>query len=274
MKIDEIVINSVIYPFLDLKKFFILGILVLIGVIVSRSQIWGIQNTAVIVLTFIIGLVFLFLAQGYTFKNLKSSLEGISIPPEFKNWTQMFIDGIKVYLVITVYFIPAILTLFLSNIVMTILYLIIIAPIIAMALAHMANNESKFSYAFKIRGIINKIGIIGLRNLIKWYVANIVVFLLISFIVVPITLFLQNFNGIIGIELYLIFLSLIFAPYIYLYVSRSIALFYKSDGSMGYLVCNECGGHYELQPGESSEDYEECECGGKLKYSALLPPRL
>ena len=43
---------------------------------------------------------------------------------------------------------------------------------------------------------------------------------------------------------------------------------------MGYLICDKCGGYYELLPGESPEDYEECECGGKLKYSALLPPRL
>jgi hypothetical protein len=84
-------------------------------------------------------------------------------------------------------------------------------------------------------------------------------------------LFLQKFNGNIGIELNLIFLSLIFAPYIYLYISRSIALLYKTEGSKGYLVCEECGGHYELRPGESPEDFEECECGGKLNYSALLP---
>lgn len=265
MNIGDIVINSVIYPFLELKKYFILGILVLISVIVSRSQILGIQNNALTVLSVIIGIVFMLITQGYAFKNLKSSLNGRSNPPEFKNWTKMFLDGIKVYVVFIVYFIPAILALFLSNIVLTILYLIIIVPIIAMAVAHMANNESKISYAFKILEIINKIGLIGWKNLIKWYLINVVVFLLLSFVVVPITLFLENFNGIIGTELNFVFVALIVAPYIYLYISRSTALFYKSDGSTGYLVCDECGGNYELQPGESSEDYEECECGGKLK---------
>ncbi len=33
---------------------------------------------------------------------------------------------------------------------------------------------------------------------------------------------------------------------------------------MGYLRCEKCGGYYELQEGESPEDFEECECGGKL----------
>lgn len=43
----------------------------------------------------------------------------------------------------------------------------------------------------------------------------------------------------------------------------------------GYLVCNKCGGYYELQPGESWKEFDtECECGGQLVQSAAdsLPP--
>ncbi len=36
---------------------------------------------------------------------------------------------------------------------------------------------------------------------------------------------------------------------------------------MGYLVCEECGGYYELQEGESIEDFGTCQCGGNLKYA-------
>ena len=36
---------------------------------------------------------------------------------------------------------------------------------------------------------------------------------------------------------------------------------------MAYLVCDKCGGYYELQPNESPEDFtDKCECGGNLKY--------
>jgi hypothetical protein len=36
---------------------------------------------------------------------------------------------------------------------------------------------------------------------------------------------------------------------------------------MGYLVCDKCGGYYELQTGESPDDFsDECECGGKTRY--------
>jgi heat shock protein HtpX len=35
----------------------------------------------------------------------------------------------------------------------------------------------------------------------------------------------------------------------------------------GYLVCDKCNGYYELQVGESPEDFaSKCECGGKLEY--------
>lgn len=40
---------------------------------------------------------------------------------------------------------------------------------------------------------------------------------------------------------------------------------------MGYLVCEKCGGYYELQYGESPDDFsDKCECGGKLVYSENL----
>lgn len=40
---------------------------------------------------------------------------------------------------------------------------------------------------------------------------------------------------------------------------------------MGYLVCDRCGGYYELQEGEHPEDFSlECQCGGYLRYVESL----
>lgn len=40
---------------------------------------------------------------------------------------------------------------------------------------------------------------------------------------------------------------------------------------MSYLVCDKCGGHYELRPGEKAVDFDvECECGGKLEYKESI----
>ena len=35
---------------------------------------------------------------------------------------------------------------------------------------------------------------------------------------------------------------------------------------MSYLICEKCGGYYELQEGESIEDFDSCQCGGELGY--------
>lgn len=35
---------------------------------------------------------------------------------------------------------------------------------------------------------------------------------------------------------------------------------------MGYIVCEKCNGYYELQKGESINDFDRCQCGGKLRY--------
>lgn len=39
---------------------------------------------------------------------------------------------------------------------------------------------------------------------------------------------------------------------------------------MGFLVCKKCGGYYELQEGESADDYEYCSCGGQIEYRENL----
>jgi hypothetical protein len=40
---------------------------------------------------------------------------------------------------------------------------------------------------------------------------------------------------------------------------------------LSYLICERCGGYYELNEGESPDDFDRCQCGGKLRYSKTLP---
>lgn len=42
---------------------------------------------------------------------------------------------------------------------------------------------------------------------------------------------------------------------------------------MSYLVCHECGSYYELQPGETPEDFDlTCQCGGRLENKESIEP--
>jgi hypothetical protein len=44
----------------------------------------------------------------------------------------------------------------------------------------------------------------------------------------------------------------------------------KNYGIMPYEICEECSGYYELQKGESPDDFELCQCGEKLSYSESI----
>ena len=40
---------------------------------------------------------------------------------------------------------------------------------------------------------------------------------------------------------------------------------------VAYLICNKCNNYYELQSGESPEDFElDCKCGGKLELKDIV----
>ncbi|MCZ3365463.1 MULTISPECIES: hypothetical protein [Methanobacterium] len=50
------------------------------------------------------------------------------------------------------------------------------------------------------------------------------------------------------------------------YKARNMGEFSKENENNGYLVCEKCNSYYKLQPGESPEDFDRCQCGGELKY--------
>jgi hypothetical protein len=221
------------------------------------GSLLGIKNIVVIIVLFIIGyFLFGFLINGYKFRIIKTSLNGVSELPGFNNWIEMFIDGIKVSLVVVVYLLPTILIMAIAtlillpvlgiigsypsastlNIILSFLsatllvligisYMIIILPINYIAVTHMAKNNSKVGAAFRFHEIIDKIGSIGWGNLIIWYLVIGIIYIIISIVGSMITGIFSILNPIIGIILSSLFIS----PYLYMYLNRSIALIYMSE---------------------------------------------
>ena len=259
MNIGEIIKDAVRNPLLDLKKLVILGIIILINSI-CLDYLTVIGNVVVIIISIVIGLLSSIISNGYLFKILKPSLAVGAELPDFNDFNDMFIDGIKVLIVSIVYLIPAIFLIIIffnesfTNILgiiitnpptiifkviwgilggMTILdiqytivllYMIIIIPILYLGITNMANNEGKLSTAFKFHEIINKIRIIGWGNIIIWYFLTGIFLLILLFIGLVIGIFNLK-HPIQG----LLLLSLIIAPYFYLYLYRAVALFYISE---------------------------------------------
>jgi hypothetical protein len=281
MNIKGIVKDSLRYPFSDWKKILILGIIILISNLSNTTHFNSLISTTDVTVTFFLGIIsflIMFLAKGYQFKIIKSSLICQAKTPEFNKWTEMFKDGAKLFLVNIVYTIPAILIMLIwaalsiasnpSTVVNTIsglgtlffmggtgsnafitragiwfiisfLYTIIIAPIMWIAIAHMADNNSEIHAAFRFHAILNKITTIKWKNLIKWYILTGIIFLIIDIIVrlillallsliIPITE-LEAVKIAETILLNSVIIPLIVLPYLGMYTYRSVALFYMSE---------------------------------------------
>ncbi len=105
MNINEIIKDALKYPLTDWKKILILGIIIVISGIYGLLSSLGITNYILVVISIFIGAIAGFLINGYLFKILKTSLDGDNILPEFNAWTNILIDGIKVFITFLVYII-------------------------------------------------------------------------------------------------------------------------------------------------------------------------
>ncbi|WP_424354155.1 DUF4013 domain-containing protein [Methanobacterium sp. MBAC-LM] len=249
MDIGDVVSDALKYPLSDWTKILMLGIILVIAGIGNISRSLVADSTLISVLG-IIGFIVGLLGYGYFFRIIKSSLAGISELPSFDDFVTMFIDGIKVAVVGFVYSIPAIILILIfaasiiisviSNpssipigaligagvgIILAMLYMLIITPIIAVAVANMAYNDSEFSAAFRFSEIFDKIGTIGWGNLILWYIVTIIVYIVIAAVGGIIT----GLFSLISPVLTVVLMALIVTPYLQMYVARSVALLYSSQ---------------------------------------------
>ena len=243
MNINEIIGDALRYPLSDWKKILILGIFIVLMGLSSIFQYLGFKNIELTLLSLITLIIFL-LVSGYQYRIIKLSLSNIEVLPEFNAGIDMFVDGIKVTLVSIIYLVPGILIIGIVGIfilvslksvlpnlspliliLIAVLYTIIIIPISLMAIAYMADNDSKFSYAFRFREILNKISSNGWTKFILWYIVTGIIFLVLLCVGSILTTVIGRFTfHTIGI----IFSSLVITPYIYMYLYRSVALFYMS----------------------------------------------
>lgn len=256
MKMREILLDSMKYPLLSLKPFFLMGLMILISsFLVSRYFDFNgyFENTLgivglviVILLTFLIVIIATVLESGYTFKVVEKSLMGIEKPPEVNNFLSMFKHGFNEIVVGLIYFlIPLALFLVILDTIFTqinfglailpenhaILFLIplmilgFISDIIFMvALPHMAFKGGAFKEAFRFSEMFEKIRQIGLKKLLIGYF---IVLLGVVAVGLPV---LKEVIGSINIVGFVI-AELIIAPYFLMFSARFTALIYKSADS-------------------------------------------
>ncbi len=226
--IKTVLKDAIYYPSDDWMKVVILGFLSLISFI-------GIL-TVLNVFT-LLCLVILPLPLGYLFKIIKSSFQGSDELPDFVNWKNMYVDGIKVIVTLLIYAIPIILlflifnwgfflnitnisllTLWqtLLNSVIQIVIFILIGFIELTAIANMALYEGEISAAFRFKEIFKRISGIGLKNYLLFYA------IVWGIGIITILLSLVALTFLIGI----IIIPLLIAPYFIIVSTRLLALIF------------------------------------------------
>ncbi|MDI9623365.1 MAG: DUF4013 domain-containing protein [Methanothermobacter sp.] len=228
MKVGEIVGEALDYPGTNLKKVVTLG--------------------ALTILSFLI--IPLFFVVGYWLRVLKATIAGFDELPDFDEWGEMFVDGLKVLIVGIAYMIiPAILYfgggyLIRSNPIagiITIIIGIILAVIFGLveqiALAHMAFND-ELGAAFRIGEILNVISEITWIKYIIWIIGVAIIesgaigvtLAILYLIFIPIILafgalsVIQLLSGA-GLAV-IIIIGIIIALIIYLFVAPYLAIFH------------------------------------------------
>lgn len=241
MNISDILKDSFKFPVSNWKRFLILGIIILASSLFSVSNLYF-GYSPYMILMILPSYILIFFYRGYLLRVIKVSASGDNELPGFYEWIQIFIDGLKVFLVsILYYIIPVIvlmagffLTFDLSSgkfgfgnlnptamIVLSIgsLLYILFTFFYDIGLANMAYQgklEAALSFS-EIKEIIRKIGW-------KKYLALFIVLLLIM-IVSTVISYLAGSISLIGV----IIVGILVSPYLTLISNRAIGLIYKES---------------------------------------------
>lgn len=218
MDIGEIISDSIKYPSAGWTKVVILGVILIIPIV----------N---------------FIGLGYLFRIIKATFAGIDELPDFDEVGELFIDGIKIFIVSLIYAIPVIIiALIISMLIgfgyqntttltsfdmfaifagysVYIIVAIIVGLIEFMAIANMALYEGELGAAFKFGEVMDRIAMIGWGKYLGWYIIMVLLGAVAGGIAVLTMMIIIGF----------ILAPLIIYPYFSMFGARSLALLFASS---------------------------------------------
>ncbi len=231
MDMGQIIGDAFKYPVSNWKRLLILGVIVLITQILMEIVIGYGRVSGLLYFLLIPALIAVFLTMGYQLRTIATSIVGENEPPEFNDWTKMFLDGLRVFITSIAYgIIPTIILIMgfimlltrsygLGVIVLIVgaLLFIILGIISVMAISNMA-YYNEIGAAFKFGEIIERIESIGWLEYIVMLILLVILYIIL--LVVASVVMLIPYAG-------LVLASLIIYPFIYLFLYRTIGLIYK-----------------------------------------------
>ena len=178
MSFKEIAVDSLRYPFTDWKRFLNLFILVFLSIVFSQF----------IIITLLFGLI----TGGYLIRIIESTLEDSDKLPEFSNMKKLLMDGLRYFIVTTIYGIPVSLVSFLilgfspiinqpDYVVVGIVFGFLVNIIFLMGLTNMV-QEKTISGAFQFKRIFKLIKELGWKNYLIYLLFYTLIITAISYI--------------------------------------------------------------------------------------------
>ena len=218
MDIGEIISDSIKYPSDNWAKIIILGVILIIPIV----------N---------------FIGLGYLFRIIKATFAGIDETPDFDEIGELFIDGLKIFVVSLIYSIPIIIVGLIISLIFSynftiysfttpdiysllgayaiyIIVAFIIGIIEIIAIANMALYD-ELGAAFKFGEVMDRISMIGWGNYLIWYIIMVLLGGVAYAIAFGISFITFGIGIIVGI--------LLIYPYFAMFGARSLALIFVSS---------------------------------------------
>lgn len=235
MSIGEIFSDAIKYPFNDITKFVIVGVIALIASLTSVIASFGVDSSAITAIASIISLIFSIVLLGYGISVIKKGIENSDEIPDI-DFRKNITDGIKAIIIEIVYFIiPIIIAVLvlgvgglvgagldhvvmglgLSGLVVVIIF-IIFAIFETVAIARFADTDD-LGAALSIGEVIADVQRIG--------ILNIILFVIVAFIIIFIA---SLITGLIGQIPYVgvIIASILIGAFIVLFYHKALGLLY------------------------------------------------
>lgn len=254
MSISSIFNNALRFPFGNIEKWLVLGILLILGGLSSILISFGIDLGVASIITSIISLIAGLIVSGYSLAIIRDTIHGHNQLPSF-DIAENFVDGIKVFILgivysiipVSVFFallivtgaaesfieiinlsiggavVPSDLALsFVGSIgitfIISLIVLIIFSLFSTIAMCRLANT-GRFSQGFAFSEIIDDFKRIGVGSFIVWWI----VLVIISVILVLISVFISAIPYI-GYVVSILFIY----SFIAIFASRATGLIYSN----------------------------------------------
>lgn len=201
MSLGEIITDAVKYPFSDITKFLIVGVLSVLAGLNSIVYPNGDGNAVISLILVLISLIFALILSGYSVNVIKNAIQNSSAIPDVDPVANL-VDGIKVIIIGIVYFIIPLIIAFIFGgltsfvgaglnhagagigigVIVSFIVFIIFAIFETVAVSRFADS-GELGAAFNFGAVIEDAKRIGFLNIILYVIVAVIILLIISFIV-------------------------------------------------------------------------------------------